>query len=241
VRITQTELNLIQNPRLHRRMMRLPLERGGLGELKKCPLQQGRIYKLQAGGKVTVTVMSVRREKLAALSLPDARREGYAGVPGALDAWRDRYGVPDASTEVWVVGFETGDRLGEFDRSVLLARHGDYTLDASQAVRGEPEVLMPLAKDLAAARAKAIERRVSPQQKHVREGVRHAETCQAAMKNMKARELIRRAQRNYEAAERVLLSAECVESDAQVAPAGSPGEADRPPAAAAVASLKPAA
>lgn len=227
--ISQAELNLIMNGRLHRRMMRLPIERGDLGELKKCPVREGRIYRLTAGGgKAMVTVLSVRREKLAALSVGDAKREGYAGVSGALDAWQKRHGRPSPGTEAWVVGFELGDQSGRFDRPVHLARHGDYTLEASQAVKGEPEVLMPLAKDLARARAKALERRAVPQRQLVGRMQKDADRLHGALTDMKLRNRARRIAHDLARLSLELPSCEVVDCDVRPASDEPHMDADSP-------------
>src|SRR5205823_8746984 len=114
------------------------------------------------------------------------------------------------------------------DRDIYLARYGDYTMSASrQTVRGDPPVLMPFAEDLARARAKALEARFSPQREEAKRGAEHARTLRESMTDMKARELARRVQRNYEALERHLLAAEAVQSRASAAADGSPAEGGR--------------
>jgi hypothetical protein len=235
--VTQAEINLILG-KTRRRMMRLPISLGPCGEHQPCPVREGCSYQLQsrAGskGQATITIVEVYPEKLAAITLADARREGYAGIQGALDAWTRTHHKPSHDESVWVILFakdKDGDTAAFLAQKqpVYLARYGDYTTRRDNAIPGEAEVLTPFAEDLANARTRALEHRVSPQREALKRAANDAETLQQSIQNMKARTLIKRAQRNYEAAERLLLSAEDVHSTVSAAADGSPGEADRPP------------
>jgi hypothetical protein len=141
--VTQAEIDLVLNPSLRRRMMRLP---ASASPKARCPLTVGAVYTLQprpfAPGQAQITVTDARREPLEALSLADARREGYAGVQGALAAFRRAHGVLPEQL-VWVVGFVRGDE-SEFvlqDAPVYLSKYHDVTtIGAKQAVLGDPEM-----------------------------------------------------------------------------------------------------
>ena len=142
--VAQSEIDLVLNPALRRRMLRLPASASAKAQ---CPLRQGGVYNLAprpfAKGQVTVTVFDVRREPLADLSLADSRREGYASPAGAVDAWKRAHGLPADGQLVWVVSFTRGDE-SEFmtqDRPIYLTKFGDYgTIAGRQAVPGDPEL-----------------------------------------------------------------------------------------------------
>lgn len=178
--------------------MRLPAVRGELGELVRCPLQKGSMHKLQsrafAPSQATIVVLEVRKETLAAITLADARMEGHASIQAALDAYARTHGPSDDSTIVWVVSFarETkGDGVAAHlnsDTPVLMARNGsDYTDKPSRAIKGEAEVLLPLAEDLARARKQAVERRASPQRNAIEEYADGIRTLAESLMQMKAR------------------------------------------------------
>jgi hypothetical protein len=211
-------------------MMRLPLVRGELGELKRCPFRKGGTYKLQPRTSVkaatSITIIEVRQEKLAALSLADAKREGYAGIQGALEAFRHRW--PNHGEAVWVVRFAKDDKdhtVSDYinsDQPLYLAKHGDFTTSAStQAVRGDPPYLAPLAEDLARARLKAAERRLTPQQLSISRMRAETDTLLNAMTAMKDRNRVKRIRKELEALDDK-LSVEESGTLAQVAPAESP-------------------
>jgi hypothetical protein len=238
---TQAEIDMVRRT-FSRRMMRLPVTRGDQGEMNLCPVRRGRTYQLQprpsAKGEVSITVIDCRREKLAALSLADARREGHATIQDALVAFRSTHGHHE---EVWVVTFardkddEVAALISE-ERPLYLASSVGLTFDRGRAAAGEPEVLMPFEKDLAKARKATLEQRIAPGRASVKNLARDTETLQQSIKNMKARQLLRRAQRNLEAADRLLLSEVELHSPVSAAVDGSRGEADRPPRGAPLAS-----
>ena len=239
--VQQRELDLILNPKIHRRMMRLPYRR-------PCPVRVGKSYGLQtapgAKARAVITVTAVRGERVGALSASDARREGYAGVAGALSAWATRYQLPAGDERCWVVSFVRDEKhdVARFmaqDEAVFLSRHGDYTLHPHQAIAGEPEVMFPSVEDLKRARAKARERRSGAERWRVREAVGELQTLSQGMRSMKARELLRRAARTVEAADRAIQREGMLDCAVSVAADGSAVEAGPPPRDALVVCLKP--
>lgn len=231
--VQQSTIDQIRS-KIRRRVLHLPVLYGQkLGEqsqrpLKKCPLREGDVRTLEA---------AIPRKALR------ERAELQPTAAKAVLAWIDLCQAPVISVEitvtsvvregdVWIVRFEKGDWRPQSDRPVYLARSNDFTMIASkQTVKGDPELLSPVADDIRRARRKALEGRVSPEVAALRKQVEDADTCQRAMTNMKARNLVRRAQRNYEAAVRELLSDGSATLPAVAAPVGSLGEEDRPPSA----------
>lgn len=227
--------------KMRRRVLELPVRYGSRRrngrwdpEVRKCPMREGGVYTLTPG----VTHAQYRTE---ALTQPTRAR----AVLWLIDHCEPLRTVtitvtrpPERHGDIWLIHFAKGDRASDLDRPIFLSKDGGYTMSASkQAVPGDPEVLMPLAEDLMKARAKARERRISPERQGLRQRAIDAETFQQSMAHMKARLLVKRAQRNYEAAER-LLSAEVVDCFVSTAADGSQGEEGRPPnASAAEASL----
>lgn len=231
--IPQAQIDLILSRRMRRRTLHLPMRTGKFGERKRCPARTGGVYRLKAPVPYERYQSEAERQPNAAravLWLIDECQQPTRGVTITVTAVEVRDGD-------WVVHFTKGEHRELFDRPIYLAKYGDYTMTArQQAIPGDPELMMPFAEDLAKARAKALERRVSPERAAVKREADRAETLQQSITNMKARVLIKRAQRNYEAAERLLLSEEDVESPVSAAADGSPGEGDRPPRSAAFAS-----
>lgn len=226
--ISQQELDLILNPKIRRRTLAIPIKRGPMGELKRPP-KQGGVHKL----KVAVPYARYREEcqsqptRARAVLTLIARCDRPSKDVTITILTKPVREIKDG-VDVWSFTFEKGDHAALQDRPVYLAKTGDFTFTASrQAVPGDPEMLTPFTKDLERARQKALERRVSPERAMLKREAANAGELLRAMRSMKARELVRRAQRNYEAAER-LLSEEDVSSDTSAAVAGSQGEADRP-------------
>src|SRR5262245_60025775 len=96
---------------MHRRMMRLPY-------CKPCPVSLGQTYQLRARSspsRARITVTEIRQERVLTLSAADARREGYAGIRGALDAWARCHHEPREDERCWVVAF-VRDEKGEVAR-----------------------------------------------------------------------------------------------------------------------------
>jgi hypothetical protein len=236
--ISQSELQLILNPKIRKRWLTLPVKRGSEGELKKCPMKAGGVYRLKA--RVPYERFREQAEAQpsrarAVLALIERCDRPTAGVTVTVRS------VPMIEDDAWMVCFEKGDHASVLDRPLFLARSGDYTFSASrQAVPGDPEVLMPLAADLEKARRRAREEQVTPQIKHVRHVVGQMGELQKSMRSMKHRDLARRAQRTLQTLERLLLSDEAVESRVAPAADGSQGEDDRPPHAGAATALEAA-
>lgn len=228
--IPQAELELILNPRIRRRLLHLPVRHGKHGERKKCPARKGGIYQLRAA-------VPYERHRTQAAGQPTRARAVLRLIDLCDQPTRTATITVidvDRDDDMWLVRFVKGERSDLLDRPIYLAKYGDYTMTArSQAVPGDPEVVLPFAEDLAKARAKALERRVTPERTAIRAAARDAETLQQSMKNMKVRMLVKRAQRNYEAAERILLSEGELNSDEGVVATrvGRSGEEGRPPPA----------
>jgi hypothetical protein len=234
--VDQATLDRIQ--RLRERTLTLPARRGKLGELKRCPVKPRSVRKLEARVPYDQHRQRAERQPTRArqvLALIDLCQQPTKTLTITVDAVE----FCEQHPATWLIRFRKGDLGSAFDRPLYLAAStkGDYTHRKEQALLGEPEVLMPLAEDLAKARAKALEKRISPQQQALGRAASDAETLEQSMKNMKARALVHRAQRNFEAAAR-LLSDEVVDCSASTAVDGSQGEEERPPhAGAAAASL----
>jgi len=100
---------------------------------KACRYKPGHTYSVQPGrgqrGLFIITIEAVRQERLGDITLKDAKREGFEGLPGlkltAVDRFRERWEqlhggwVPD--DRVWVIDFSMGDQLHIFDPPRLLA------------------------------------------------------------------------------------------------------------------------
>jgi len=229
--VSQAEIDQI-NGRMRRRVLHLPLKRGSLGELKRCPVRKGGVYRLRPPIPHAVYVeraSSSPTRARAVLSLIDLCETPVRTTTITVTSV-ERHG------DVWLIHFAKGDRASDLDRPIFLSKDGGYTMISSrQAVPGDPEVQFPFAEDLAKARTKARERRVTPERAAVQRARGDMETLQESMTNMKIRVLLKRALRNLEAADR-LLSAEAVHSDPSAAADGSQGEADRPSRGASLAS-----
>jgi hypothetical protein len=230
--VPQAQIDLILSRRIRQRTLHLPIRSGKFGERKRCPARPGGVYRLKAR-------VPWERYKAQAQAQPSAARAVLWLIDECERPTRSvtiTVTAVEAAGGTWAVHFVKGEHRDVVDRPIYLAKYGDYTMSASQqAVRGDPELMMPFHEDLANARKKALERRISPQQAQLRRAASEAETLQQSITNMKARILIKRAQRNYEAAERLLLADRDVDSPVSAAVDGSPGEADRPPCSAAVA------
>jgi hypothetical protein len=227
--ISQAELQLILNPKIRKRSLSLPVKRGSLGELKKCPAKPGGVHRLKA--RVPYERFRQQAEAQptrarAVLELIERCDRPTAGVTVTVRTVAREF---KDGKDVWTIGFEKGDHASVLDRPLFLAKSGDYTFAASrQSVPGDPEVLMPLAADLEKARRRARDEQVTPQVKHVRHVAGQMNELQKSMRSMKHRDLARRAQRTLQTLERLLLTEDGV--DSRVAPAadGSQGEEERP-------------
>lgn len=124
-------------------MTRRPVKPGE----KHCRYQAGKSYALQPGrGKQAagrLTILEVRREALGAISLADARREGFRTTQDFKDYWAAMYGRFDALAEVWVISFVKGEQTDEprFLAARPGAPSGDYTTNRARAMRNEGEAV----------------------------------------------------------------------------------------------------
>jgi hypothetical protein len=209
---SQAEIDRI-NSKIRLRILQLPVRHGKKwGELKRCQLRKGGVYTLQARVPYDTYKTQAREQPTRARAV----------------LWlMDRCDISRRTVTITVT-----DVGRQSDRPVYLARNNDFTMIASQqTVPGDPEYMSPFAKDLERARAKALEARVSPELAAVRERASDVSELQRSMKNMKARSLAKRIERNYRAIERLLLSEGVVDSSVVAAANGSPGEVDRLPSA----------
>jgi hypothetical protein len=240
--VPQEIINNIQST-MTVRTMRLPVVRGPLGELI-VPARAGNRYGLQVAdfqpAQARIVVTEVYREPIAALALSEARREGHSTIQAAVDAYVRLFGEVDETTVVWVVHFARDAKDGSVsdhvkcDDPVLLATNGGYTNLTSHAVRGEAEVLHPLQKAMDDARAKAREKRLSPERRAVRKQIQETETLRYAMTAMKNRNRLARALRELEKVDEDLAAEEAatlhpserVASPASAAVEGDPWPSD---------------
>jgi len=197
--ITQQEMDAILNPRVRRRTLSIPVRKGSLGELRRPP-KVGGVHRLrvpvpQAAYRARAELQPSRaRAVLDFIARCERRPKDIVVTVQSKPVREIRDGV-----EVWTFIFEKGDHASAQDRPVFLAKVGDYTLTQSrQAVPGDPEVLTPLASDLAKARAKALERRVGPQQQAIARMHAELDTLALAMRSMKARERIKRLRKELD-------------------------------------------
>jgi hypothetical protein len=213
--------------RVRRRQLELPVQRGRLGELKRCPLRTG---------KETLTPrIPYDRYLDQASKHPHCARAVLALIDACLQPVKTQQ-ITITSVEragdTWLVRFVKGDHPELFDRDIYLARNNDFTLDASrQTVKGDPPLCAPFAEDLKRAREKALEKRVSPQITATRVAIQRTSELQRSMASMKARSLAKRAERTLRALEAALLSEGAVNCELLAATNGSPGEAERLPTA----------
>jgi hypothetical protein len=231
--VSQAVIDQIRG-RMRRRVLELPVKRGSKGELK-VPVRAGGVYTLKPpipADRYKIEAEQQPTRARAILHMIDLCETPVRTVTVTVTH------PPERQKDKWLVRFEKGDWRAQSDRPIFLAKYGDYTMTASkQAIPGDPELMSPFAKDLAKARARALECRVSPQREAVQRAWSNMEILQESMTSMKIRVLLKRAQRNLEAADR-LLSTESVHCDSSTAADGSQGEEGRPPnAGAAVASL----
>jgi hypothetical protein len=208
--IDQATLDRIQRPR--ERTLTLPVRYGKLTRkgspkahrtdarggkaLRGCPVRKGGVYHLKAPTPYDRYRAVAERQPTRALmvlrlwDLCDRHRA--RGLTITVTA-------VERQAEHWLVHFAPGSHADQFDRPVFLAKYGDYTMTPSkQAVPGDPEVLLPLEADLAKARAKAIERRVSPDRHIVQDAKKQLTPLQQSMVSMKARTRLARVLKELE-------------------------------------------
>jgi hypothetical protein len=228
--VPQAEIDLVNNARLRRRMMRLP---ASSSPRAKCPLEVGGVYHLQprlfAPSQAEITVVPpVRREPLDELTLSDARREGHGGVQGALEAWTRAHGQPRPGQLVWVVPFVAGDE-SEFvtqTDAVFLRRTSGYTTTSDQLSAGEV-IAVPGAGEH--ARVVAMARRQAPQRAAIRRMAEDIETVQYVMLTMKARNRAKLIARELAKLQAELPVAEVVDSASSVELPANDAQSERDP------------
>lgn len=102
-----------------------------------CRYEVGKSYAVQPGrGKKAVcriTVTDVHLERLGAISLKDARREGFRTTGEFFDYWRGLHRTVNESLPVWVISFVLGDH-SETDRFLDRRVHRTYTTRPPEAV-----------------------------------------------------------------------------------------------------------
>jgi hypothetical protein len=244
VLISQQEMDLIV--KMRRRTMSVPARRGPHNELK-VPVKRGGVYRLKVPVPVELYAEQAAAQPTTARAVLDfiarcERPSKDVAITVVSAPVRERVD----GEEVWTFAFEKGSHAEVLDRPVYLAKCGDFTLTASrQAVRGDPELMTPFAKDLERARKTALERRISPQQAAVDRIRNDLDTLSRSMKSMKARTKLARllkALDNVEAQISVENGGTLPSSDRAQCPA--PVDADdgtRPIGAESVVSLEPAA
>ncbi len=194
--------------KLKQHELRLPVHRGRLPRkgsakahgtdakggktLRRCPYRKGGVYTLKP--RVPYDRHRQRAEQqptraravLVLIGLCDQPTKSLTIT--VLDVTRQ--------DDKWLIRFEKGNHQDKLDSPVFLAKYGDYTMTPSkQAVRGDPEVMSLFAADLEAARRRALEKRVNPQQQALNRIRADTDTLLAAMTAMKDRnrlKLIRR-------------------------------------------------
>lgn len=134
----------------------------------------------------------------------------------------------DPFEEHWEVSFALGDRTAH-DEPVFMGRGRDYTMSASRSIDPEASVLTPLAKDLAAARRKAAEKRLTPQEQALARLRAEHQTLRSSMLSMKARNRLRQLERDTaKLAEQVALDARATLSAEQRAQCQEPPQDQAP-------------
>ena len=112
-----------------------------------CRYEVGKSYSVQPGrgkpGICRITILQVRSEPLGAITLKDARKEGFVTTTEFFDYWKGLYGTVDREMPVWVLSFALGD-LTDIPR-LLAARpgapHGDYVSESYLAMVDEGEAI----------------------------------------------------------------------------------------------------
>jgi hypothetical protein len=163
--VNPVEIELVK--RGQRRAMLLPVERGTTGERRQCPLEVGKVVKLQERPftrGVPITVTEITLTTLAMMTEADARQQGCKFRAHALEAFVNSHGGQASDDrEVWRVGFTLGDHSAfyrQHQERYLRAKMGagrSYTTLPGQGVFGEgavPDVeLAGFAAQAAATRA----------------------------------------------------------------------------------------
>lgn len=134
---------------------------------RECFYKPGRAYKVSSSthraATFQITITGVDRSRLDAMTLRDARREGFRTTADFMEHWRDKHlarlCAPD--TPIWVLSFVLGDQT---DRPRFLAArpgppHGDYVDSTARALKESAEEVSEAAQGRYAANA-ALEREI---------------------------------------------------------------------------------
>jgi uncharacterized protein YhfF len=160
---------------------------------RDCRYKPGRSYAVQPGrgqkAVTRITVQAVRVEPLGALTLKDAKREGFRTTQEFRDHWQRLHGSYNPDLAVFVISFALGDLE---DRPQLLAarpghlsfvagpdgrhkvdpnadEHQDYTTRRHLALPDEPEAVSVAQANAYASVASARDDRA--RRDRIREGV----------------------------------------------------------------------
>lgn len=262
ITIAQSEMDLILNRKIRKRTLTLPVRHEAVRAArhpktgralaaavpasgvatKRCPVVVGGSYALQARPP------HERYDQwLAEAEAKPTRTQSVLWLIDRCEQPRKTIQITIHSVtregDEWLIAFSRDEEaeLRDFMASgqpVFLGRNRDYTTARDEL--GAGEVLTPFAEDLEKARQKAREGIVLPQREALKRAAAEAATCREVMRNMKARNLVKRAQRDLEAAERILLSEAQINCGTSAAPDGSQGEEERPPCGALLATPKAA-
>ena len=186
--VDEATIHAITSSRTRQRTMVLPVRKGDLNEILRCPMRKDGVYKL-----VPCTKWEWKRRQAAR---QPTRARAVLAFYDLIDGFVRTERMPSVTITVadvlkapdcWIVSFLPGDLSGQKDRAVFLAAQGDYTFEPSrQAVPGDPEVMMPSEADMARARQKAREGRSTPVTAAVRHLRDQTDTLAGAMLTLKA-------------------------------------------------------
>lgn len=206
--IPRSEYQCIANSRIRKRIIVLPVHYGRLGERKRPP-QEGRLYRLRPASRYAEWCRRAAEQPTRARAVLYVLERLESEPRPILVTVR----AVTREGETYLVEVLKGDHREAVaqDRPVFLARSAGYTTAASLAVRDAGEVLLD-SKGAERARIIAQTQLATPQIAAVRRVAGETETLRQAMKNMRARNLVRSAERNLAAAERV-LRAEVLQSE----------------------------
>lgn len=222
--IPQADLDLIVNRKIRQRTLTLPVKYGTkFGERKRCPMRTGGVYNLRASTPYDRYLARAREQPTrarAVLKLIDECQEPSKPVPiTVLDVHRQE--------DNWLIRFTRGEHPDLLDRPLYLSKVGDYTsVSSKQAVPGDPEVMLPFAEDLARARAKAREVRISPQRESLQRTKGEAEAMLQTMKAMKSRNRAKLILKELDK-----LAVECSVEESCIVASVAPAESHAPVAA----------
>jgi hypothetical protein len=187
---SEDTIRQIRWARTRRRVVHMPVRRGALNEVLKCPMREGGVYRLVPCSAVEHKRRQARRESVTRAQAVCAFIDLVQGVRRTerqLSIVVTVTAAPTVIAGVWHVPVSPGDLSGQNDRALFLSSIGDYTFSHSrQAVPGDPEVMFPSDADLERARRRARERQSSPASATVRAMRENVDTLRGAMLTMKA-------------------------------------------------------